>query len=314
MKTLNVAGTDLKISELAYGMANFGSGIPTDTALGLVERYLEAGGNLLDTAHCYACWIPGQTGASDRFVGDAVRRFGRDRFVIAAKGGHNAFGDLYPRPLAYLDPDLIRRDLDESLDRMGLPSIDVYYLHRDDPRIPAAEIIEAANEHVASGRARALGASNWSAVRVAAANAHARSRGLQPFVFLQNQWSLAHAPAANAAEPGSMRYLEDGELGQIADLGVTFAAYSPTANGYFASNGERGRHFESARNRWRLDAATAIAATKCATPNQIALAFLLHQPFPVVPILGTSDAAHLEDALGSVNVTLSRDEITRLSE
>jgi aryl-alcohol dehydrogenase-like predicted oxidoreductase len=203
--------------------------------------------------------------------------------------------------------------LTESLDRLGLPSVDIYYLHRDDTRVPAEELIEAANEHVTSGRARALGASNWSAARLARANAHAVAKGLHPFAILQNQWSLAEPNWTDLDAPGAVRYVLASEEAQLVELGVPVAAWSPTANGFFATNGARGGSYGSDAGRARLARANELAARKGVTPNQIALAYLLCHPVTTIPILGTGSAEHLEDALGAVSVELSAKDLDFLT-
>jgi len=312
MKKRLLAGTDIEVSALAYGMADFGTQVPTEAGLALIERYLEAGGNFIDTAHCYSFWAPNGWGASEAFVGEAVWRFGRERLVIATKGGHVGM-DGYPRPDAFANPELVRQDLTESLDRLELPSVDIYYLHRDDTRVPAEELIEAANEHVASGRTRALGASNWSAARLAQANSYALAKRLQPFVILQNQWSLAEPDWTDLDAPGAVRFVLSSEEALLVELGIPVAAWSPTANGFFATNGVRSGPYGGVAGRERLARANELAAAKGVTPNQIALAFLLCHPVTTIPILGTSSAEHLEDALGAVSVELSAEDLTFLT-
>lgn len=308
MKRIELPNTDLEVSQLAYGMGSFDGTFPTEDGLRLVAKYVEAGGNFLDSAHCYCFWIPGGDGASERFVGAAVREFGRDNLVVATKGGHIGMNG-YPRPDAFMAPHLVRRDLEESLERLSLSSVDVYYLHRDDPRVPVGEIIEAMNEHVASGQARYLAASNWTVARYLEANEYAALNGLQPFVILQNQWSLARPNWTDLTSPGALRYIEDAELPSILEHQVAVAAFSSTANGYFATNGDRGSGYESEESRRRLTAAQQLASQREATPSQIALAYLLNQPSTVFPVLGTRDESHLADALGAAEVSLSSEEL-----
>jgi len=312
MKQITLPNTDLSVSSLAYGTASFDGSFPSSDGLKLVEKFLAAGGNFIDTAHCYCFWVKGGDGASERFVGECVRKFGRDRLVVATKGGHIGMNG-YPRPDAFLDPSLVRKDVDESLDRLGIETIDLYYLHRDDPRVPASEIIEQLNEHVASGRVRYLGASNWSVERTLAANAYAAAKGLQPFVMLQNQWSLANPNWTDLDSPGAMRTILESEFASLEASQLAVSAYGSTANGYFATAGERGQGFESPKTRRQLAAVQAIAKAHSATPNQIALAYLLNQPFPVVALLGTRDHDHLDDALGSSEIELSAEELQALA-
>jgi aryl-alcohol dehydrogenase-like predicted oxidoreductase len=312
MKTVQIPNTELHVSALAYGTASFDGSFSTDVGLQLFEQYIEAGGNFIDTAHCYCFWVPGGDGKSEQFVGGAVKAFGRENLVIATKGGHVGMNG-YPRPDAFMTPDIVARDIKESLDRLNLPSVDLYYLHRDDPRMPVGEIIESCNEFITAGLTRYLGASNWSVARYLEANAYANGHGLQPFVALQNQWSLAQQKPADLDSPGAIRYITEGELAPLNEHQIPVIPFSPTANGYFATAGARAQHYDSPENRWRLASVQDLAAKHGATPNQIALAYLMCQPFPVIPILGTLNKEHLADALESPKIQLSAEEVRSLA-
>lgn len=312
MKKISLPATDISVSTIAYGMTGFDGTVEDSRGFRLVERYAEAGGNFLDTAHCYSFWVPGGDGQSERFVGRAVRALGRHRFVVATKGGHIGMPPGYPRPEAFANPDLIARDLDESLDRLGLPQVDVYYLHRDDPRVPVEEFIEACNVHIVEGRARAIAASNWSVERFRRANEYAVRKGLHPFAILQNQWSVARPEWSNLDAPGAVRNVLDQEIGTLIELGAVVAAYSSAANGYFSTNGATGKWFDSPTTRALAPIVHRIAAAKGVTPTQIALAYLLNHPVKAIPIIGTRDEAHLAEALDSVRIELDAAEFAEL--
>jgi hypothetical protein len=218
----------------------------------------------------------------------------------------------YPRPDAFLDPDLVRQDLDQSLDRLGLPYVDVYYLHRDDPRVPAEELIQAANEHFKTGRTKSLGASNWSVARYQAANQFALKNGLQPFSILQNQWSLARPNWTDITSPGAVRFIQAEEINPLVDAAIVVAAYSAAANGYFSTDGATGKQFESPATREQLAVVSKLAHEKGVSPTQIALAYLLQHSVTTVPIIGTRNSAHLEDALAASRVELSPEDFAEL--
>lgn len=299
---------------MAYGMASFDGSFPAEEGFRLIQQYMEAGGNFIDTAHAYSFWVDKGTGASERFVGAAAREFGRENLVIATKGAHVDMSPGYPRPDHFIEPNLVRQDLDQSLDRLGLPFVDIYYMHRDDPRVPAEELIEAANEHVTAGRARCLGASNWAASRVAAANAYAAKKGLHPFVILQNQWCLAQPNWTDLDAPGAVRFVMDEEVELLRGLGIAVAAYSSSGNGYFGKSEPDGSSFDTEAGRRRWYAARDLAKARGVTPIQIATAYLMNQPLPVFPILGTRTPARLADALGSADLVLSIEEIELLTK
>lgn len=307
MRQSQLPHSELTVSALCYGAASFGTGVQGAAMDRLFGLFREAGGNFFDTAHCYCFWIDGGLGVSERALGDCLRRHGgRDEVVIATKGGHPAVGTAYPRPDDYLAPRVIAGDIDDSLARLGVTAIDLYFLHRDDPRLPAGEIIETLNAEIKRGGIRYLGASNWTAARLAAANAYAAAHGLHGFVASQPQWNLA-APNLPLADL-TMRFLTAEDRQWHAESGLPVTPYSSTACGYFATGGQAGG-FDNPTSRARLARAQQLAAELGSTPNQVALAYLLHQPFPVHPILGTTNPDHLADALCAPALSLTREQV-----
>jgi aryl-alcohol dehydrogenase-like predicted oxidoreductase len=304
--------TDLKVSALCFGLGSFGTRVRDDAADRLLAAFFEAGGNFVDTAHCYSFWEPNGLGASERELGACLRRLScRDEVVIGTKGGHPDMGASYPRPDRYLAPEVIASDLDESLDRLGLAAVDLYYLHRDDPRVPVAEVIDALNREIDRGRVRAIAASNWSVGRIAAANEYAAARGLQGFVASQVHWNLGVPEWKSSSDP-TMRSVTDDDADWYAAAGLPVVAYSATANGFFAGNPRTTALAENPMNVARRARAQDLAARKGCTPNQIALAYLLHQPARVIPLFSTTRLEHLHDALGAVAIALTPEQVAQL--
>jgi aryl-alcohol dehydrogenase-like predicted oxidoreductase len=297
--------TDLEVSPLCLGAGGFGTGIHGAAAERLVGDFLAAGGNFFDTAHCYAFWQENGLGASERELGATLRRLGAlDTAVVATKGGHPDMGPDYRRPADFLAPRVIAADLDDSLERLGIDCIPLYYLHRDDGMTPVAEIIETLNAEVARGRVRYLGASNWSVARLAAANEYAARRGFQGFAASQVQWSLAEPNWRPTTDP-TTRYVTDEESRWHTAAGVPLVAYSATASGYFAGRGHAAGNYANAANAARFDRAVELAARLGSTPSQVALAYLMHQPPRVIPLFSTGDPAHLAEALAATRLALS---------
>lgn len=313
MEHRRIPDTDLEVSALCFGGGEFGTRARGAEAEALVAAFAEAGGNFYDTAHCYAFWAADGKGASERAFGDCLRRLGLwEKSVVATKGGHPDGGPDYPRPGRYLAPDIIASDIDDSLDRLGADSIALYYLHRDDSRVPAGEIIDALNREVERGRIRYLGASNWSVARIEEANRYAVDHGLRGFVISSVQWSLA-VPTWEMGPDPTVRYVTDKDAAWYAKAGVPVAAYTSTASGYFAS-GAAGETFDTPDNRARAERARKLAKDLGATPTQVALAWLLHQKPTTIPIIGTLHLDHLREALAAVDVKLTPEQVRWLRE
>ena len=306
------------ISPICYGTATFGADVKGGDLDALINIFRDAGGNFFDTAHCYAFWRSAGEGCSERALGDYVRRNGKGDLVIGTKGGHpSATG--YRTVEHWLGPKRIEADIDDSLDRLGLDTIDLYWLHRDETRLPAGEIVETLNNEVRRGRIRWLGASNWRPARIAEANAYAAAHGLRGFAASQPEWSLARKntpnPDPKTDDGAAGLFLEDADQEWHRRSRLPVVPYTSTAAGYFASGGEKARGvYDNEVTRTRLTRTKELAGELNATPGQIALAWLLNQPFPVVPIIGARDPEHLREDLGAANVRLSPEQLARLVE
>lgn len=308
-----IPGTDLDVTGLCYGVMQFNARVRGADMLALYERYRAAGGNLFDTAHCYNFWMKtGGPGESERGLGECLAEFGdRDDVVIATKGGHPDSGPLYPRPDDYLAPDVIDSDVTDSLDRLGVNAIDLFLLHRDDPRRDVGSVMDALNDQVARGRVRYLGASNWTIPRIEAANEYAAARGLAGFVIAQQQWSLAESNLPyplnlRGPDPTCVR-LSEADVSWHARTGFPVMAYTATAFGYFgAEPGKNAYTYDNPVSRARRERARLLGESLGGySANQIALAYLLAHAFPVFPILGTMNIEHLGDALGALSIHLT---------
>jgi aryl-alcohol dehydrogenase-like predicted oxidoreductase len=312
MKTLPIANTSLKFSALALGTGPFGTGVSLERTEELYSLYRESGGNTIDTAHCYCFWVPGQgAGSSERAVGHCVRKIKDEGKVnIVTKGAHPSVPPDYVRPDDFLSSKVIASDIAESLERLGGVKIDLYLLHRDDGTTPVSQIIDTLNSHVNSGHIRSFGASNWTTRRMAEANDYAKKHKLHGFVMSQPQFSLAKTNGVEPVTDPNNRYLYDHDFVWHSQSKLPVLCYSPTAGGYFATRGEKSKEsFDNQTSRARLARAEELAAKMKVSANQIALAWLMHLPFPVVPILGTADPAHLVDCLASAKIKLSKKEV-----
>jgi 1-deoxyxylulose-5-phosphate synthase len=291
-----------KLFPLGYGAGSLGTALTGDEATRHVAIYLEAGGNVFDTAHVYACWQSGGVGASERELGRVLKQLGAlESAFIVTKGGHPAFGTEYPRPAHFLAPEVLVQDITESCERLGVEHIPLYLLHRDDGITPVAEILEPLQD----ARLGAIGVSNWSVARIEEANAVARAKGWRGFVTHQIQGSLA-TPTWSPTNDPTTRYLTQAEI----DFGLPLMFYSATAGGYFA--GKTSKLYDTPENAERRDRAQQLAEKYSATATQLALAWLRSLPLPTLPLFGTTDEAHLQEALGAASLTLTQEDATWL--
>jgi aryl-alcohol dehydrogenase-like predicted oxidoreductase len=314
LRQILIPNTSLRASALVMGAMPWGTSVSPDDARRLYDLYRAAGGNVLDTAHIYAAWRNQGAGASERTVGEVLRSAGdRRQVIVISKGGHPA-ESFYPRPDRFLAPETLRQDITESLERTGLDTLDLYFVHRDDARVPVSETIDALNAEVSAGRIRYFGASNWRVERIEEANAYASNsrRSLMGFVASQPQFSLA-VPNAPMTQDPTMRYLTAADIAWHTRTGFPAFCYSPTARGYLATGGAKhAADYENPTSRARLQRLEKLASHLRATPTQLAVAYVLAQPFPAMPILGTTDRGHLMEALQGPRLQLTPAQVRQL--
>jgi aryl-alcohol dehydrogenase-like predicted oxidoreductase len=283
------------MSEGYYGPSDDASSIAT------IHRAVELGVTLLDTADVYGA------GHNEGLVGRALRGI-RDRVVLATKTG------LVQTPEGLgVDgrPERIRRALDQSLSRLGVDHVDLWYLHRIDPRVPVEESVAAMAELVAAGKVRHLGLSEVGPGTLR------RAHAVHPIAAVQSEYSLWN------------RDPEERLLPVMRELGVALVAFSPLGRGFLAGalsgpgaigDDDMRRsmpRFQGAnldRNRPIAERVAEIAARHGATPAQVALAWLLARGEDVVPIPGTRRIANLESNVAAVSLALDEDDVARLDD
>jgi aryl-alcohol dehydrogenase-like predicted oxidoreductase len=189
MKKRVIPNSGLCPSFLCLGTVPFGSTMSEKDSFGLLDAYLHLGGNFIDTANVYADWIPGEKSTSEKTIGKWLKsRQNRQQLIVATKGGHPDLNLLHvPR----ISKGNIIHDLHESLRHLQTDYIDLYWLHRDDPKVPVEEILMTLEEQVQSGKIKYYGCSNWTAFRIKEAQKVAASLGTKGFVASQPMWSLA---------------------------------------------------------------------------------------------------------------------------
>ncbi|GAB6937903.1 aldo/keto reductase [Isoptericola variabilis] len=303
-------GDGLDTSLLGYGamgLAQVYGAVGEDDALATLHHVVDVGIDLIDTADLY-----GQ-GSNERLVGRLLADR-RDEVTLATKFGIVPEDDTYTRMSARNDPAYVAEAADASLRRLGVDVIDLYYLHRRDPRVPVEDVVGAMADLVTAGKVRHLGLSEVTAAELRAAQA------VHPIAAVQSEWSLWSRDVERSVVPTA------------AELGVGFVPYSPLSRGFLAgglagadelagdwrSNLERFRGPAFEANQALVAVVRGIAHERGATPAQVALAWLRQQGealgLPVVPIPGSRRATRVDENLASLGLALDAEALAALDE
>ena len=296
-------GSHRQVARLILGTAGFGGVMDKDLSFRLMDQYANAGGNALDTARVYGGWHPGGVGASERIVGEWIRSRGMEKEIfLITKGAHPAPEAMdIPR----LSPADILGDFECSLEDLGTEKIDLYFLHRDDISLPVSGIMDALDSLVQGGRALAIGASNWRAKRIEAANQYALEAGKAPFTATQIQWSYAdYSPAC--PDP-TLVLMDDAERAAYEKMPeISVMAFTSQAEGIFAKGylpdlsdaAPRHRKYVTEENIRRYRELLRLCEKRGISPVQVALDYITRHPsLPGFALIGASSPAQLAQAL-----------------
>ena len=304
-KSLGKSG--LSIRPFVLGGNVFGMTAGRDQSFAVLDRFVELGGGMIDTADVYSAWVPGHKGGeSESVMGAWLKQSGaRDKVLIATKVGMMPGG---------LKPDRIREAVEGSLDRLGVDVIDLYFAHKDDPDVPLDEVLGAFAELLDAGTVRAIGASNYSAERLAEALRVADETGLPRFTVMQPELNLLD------------RDQYEGPLQTLcSDEGLGVITYFSLASGYLSgkyrnsddlgksARGGRVKPYLEGKGPAVLAVMDRIAAETGATLSQIALAWVAQQLGVTAPIASATTVAQLDELLGSEDLTLGADHLAALA-
>lgn len=302
-----LGASGLSIRPFVLGGNVFGMTAGREASFAVLDRFVEHGGGMIDTADVYSAWVPGHKGGeSESMMGAWLKASGaRDSILIATKVGMMPGG---------LKPERIREAVQGSLDRLGVDTIDLYFAHKDDPDVPLGEVLGAFAELVDAGIVRAIGASNYSADRLAEALRVADEAGLPRFTAMQPELNLLD----RAQYEGALQ-----DLCVAEGLGVV--TYFSLASGYLtgkyrsvddigrSARGPRVKPYVEGKGPAMLAAMDAIAAETGATLSQIALAWVAAQPGVTAPIASATTAEQLDELIGSLDLALSDEQLAALS-
>ncbi len=314
MQYVKLGSTGLDVSPLALGCMSYGTPergnhpwtLPEDQSRPLIRAAVEAGINVFDTANVYS------DGSSEEIVGRALADFTRrDETVIATK----VHGRMHAGPNgAGLSRKAIMTELDNSLRRLGTDYVDLYQIHRFDPSTPLEETLEALHDVVQAGKVRYLGASSMFAWQFSKALHLQHHNGWSRFVTMQDHYNLI-----NREEEREM-------YGLCADQGIGVLPWSPLARGKLtrawdeatqrSDSDEFGKTLYGTvdADRRVADAVGTVADARGVSRAQVALAWVSRNPVVSAPIVGVGKPLHLEDAVASLELQLTQDEVGLLEE
>ena len=309
MDYVRLGNTGLEVSPICVGCMSWGDpakGRPwtltEDEARPLIKQAIEAGLNFFDTANVYAA------GSSEEITGRALKDFAdRDNIVLATK----VHGRMSDGPNGQgLSRKAILQEIDNSLRRLGTDYVDLYQIHRFDPNVPIEETMEALHDVVRAGKARYIGASSMYAWQFSKAQYVAMINGWTPFVSMQNHYNLL------------AREEEREMLPLCDDLGVGVIPWSPLARGRLTRPWEEttkrsetdtfGQNLYQDSDRQIVQSVLDVADARGVPAAQVALAWVSSNPVVTAPIVGMSKPQHLTDAIASLDIELTDEEITRL--
>jgi aryl-alcohol dehydrogenase (NADP+) len=311
MRYVKLGTTGLDVSPICLGCMSFGEGgkgthpwsLDEERARPLLQAALDAGINFFDTANVYSA------GTSEEIVGRFLASANRDEIVLATK----VHGVMRKGPNGRgLSRKAIMAEIDASLRRLGTDYVDLYQIHRWDPRTPVEETMEALHDVVKAGKARYIGASSMWAWQFAKAQHVAEVNGWTRFVTMQDHYNLMY------------REEEREMLPMCLDQSVGVIPWSPLARGRLtrdwdeqtarSETDEFGKSLYRDEDRTIVERVAEVASERGVTRAQVALAWVSRHPAVSAPIIGVTKQSHLDDAIASLDLQLSDDEVARLEE
>jgi aryl-alcohol dehydrogenase-like predicted oxidoreductase len=308
VKKQKLGKSSIEASALAIGSDLIGSKIPKEDAFRLFDFYAGKGGNFIDTANMYACWLPGfQGGESETTIGAWMKERGnRNQMVISSKLAFDYGGSA-----GGLSAGEIERECEKSLKRLQTDRIDVYYAHRDDRETPLEETMQAFDRLVKAGKVRALGASNLATWRVAEANQVSRANGWAEYSIVEQRYTYLRP--RHDADFGPQIFIGD-EMKDFAHAhGIALVGYSILLQGaYTRADRPMPAQFAGPDSDQRLAALREVAAEVGCSPSQAIIAWMRQSKPAVLPIIAGSKTEQLQENISALDVTLTKEQMDRL--
>ncbi|HZT70178.1 MAG TPA: aldo/keto reductase [Terriglobia bacterium] len=312
MEKRKLGNSGIEVAPLALGGNVFGWTVDEATGFMLLDAFVDAGFNLIDTADVYPKWAPGcQGGESEELIGKWLERRGRrNDVVIATKVGWEFSPDRKG-----LSKEYILRSAEGSLRRLRTDYIDLYQSHKDDPETPLEETLGAYDQLIREGKVRAIGASNYSAERLRQALEASEKNGLPRYESLQPEYSLAERAGF---ESGLEQLCREKNLGVITYFslasGFLTGKYRSEADLEKSARGQMVRKYMNERGKRILAALEEVARDLNSTPAQVAIAWLIARPSVTAPIASARTIEQLNDLVAATKLKLDSSAIDRLNK
>jgi aryl-alcohol dehydrogenase-like predicted oxidoreductase len=311
MELRKLGRSDLKVAPLVLGGNVFGWTADEKTSFAILDAFVDAGFNAVDTADVYSRWAPAGAGASETVIGKWLKASGkRDKVVLMTKVGMEMAEDKKG-----LSPAYIAQAVEDSLRRLQTDVIDLYQSHRDDPDVPQEAVLEAYDRLVKAGKVRFIGSSNFEPARLKSALDLSEQKGLPRY---QSEQPLYNLYARGGFEAGMQKLAIAEEVGIIP--------YSSLASGFLTGKyrseddlgkSPRGRgvkRFLDERGLRILAALDQVSGAKGATPAQVALAWVMAQPGLTGPIASATSLTQLDELMGSARLKLGEEDLKALND
>lgn len=320
MKYVMLNQTDLILSNMCLGTATFGDKLNKEQAFELLDDFVRSGGNFIDAANVYYRWIPGKENCSEKILGQWMKSRGSSKnVVIATKGGYYSFDN--EKRISRINKTEISKDIENSLNTLGLEYLDFYWLHRDDESKSIEEIIDILEQLKNGGKIRYYGLSNYKVERLEQARLYLESKGLCGSFGVFNSWSLA-TKKENVLDDSTLVEFTDEEYRWHINSRVALMPYLSVAQGFFSKLEKAGinvgdeyiiakkryktfdsdpiiQRYWNYENLLKYELLRRLQRQTGYSLHALSIKFLLNHPFQVFPICGASNVEQLKEVMSA---------------
>lgn len=315
-KRILIPDTELSVYPIGLGTADIGLKADAPAPERVFDTYLDLGGNLIDTAHIYSNWVPGERARSERIIGDWLKSSGkRNQIVLMTKGGHPEIVESTPewgkiRPYH----EAMVSDLNHSLKQLQTDYVDVYFYHRDNRNQTIEEEIETMEGFVKEGKIRYYACSNFDTDRMQAAYEYCKEKGYRGFVADQCLMNLALKYMNEPADPTLRCIRGDNFDYHAAHPELMAMPYFSNCSGYFHKYLTKGTaavkdmYYDTEKNRKVAEKVKALTEKYECSVTQAVMGFFRFQPFTCLPLYGTSSPEHIVDTCKTLDVPFTAED------